>query len=255
MHAELKGRFVPNVTFTIKENSKKTVRSSSDLFKGKRVILFAVPGAFTLVCSLIHLPEYEEYYDLFINLGIDDIYCLAVNDLFVMEEWAKNTGTNKVKMIPDVHGTFTKALQMEVSKDELGLRSWRYAMIIDDGVIEEVFIEPSLQSISRSRAKTLLRHLNPEIILPKNILIFTIDGCSHCAKAKELLINKELFFREKTFAKDYNLSDLKALTGKTSVPQIFINGRLIGGEEELALYFNPPIETTDEGLVAIKIDS
>lgn len=246
MKQDLLGKYVPNVSFKIRENSKFIERSSSELFKSKRVIVFALPGAFTLVCSLIHLPEYEEYYDLFKANGIDDIYCLAVNDGFVMEEWAKMNKVNKVKMLPDVQAEFTKSLGMEVTKEELGTRSWRYAMIVDDGVIESVFIEPSLQSISRSRAKTVLKHLNPDVDFPLNITIFTLEGCPHCAKAKEMMVSKELFFNEKVFAKDYNLNDLKALTGKTAVPEVFINGRLIGGCEELASFLNIPLESKEE---------
>ena len=122
-------------------------KTSFDYFAGKRVILFSLPGAFTPTCSTYQLPGFEEMYDEFLENGIDEIYCISVNDAFVMNCWAKQQGVEKVKMIPDGSGIFTGQMGMLCSKDNLGfgLRSWRYAAIIDNGQVEKMFIEPGKQ--------------------------------------------------------------------------------------------------------------
>jgi thioredoxin-dependent peroxiredoxin len=119
-------------------------RTSQEVFGGKRVIVFSLPGAFTPTCSSTHLPRYEELYDEFKGLGIDEIYCISVNDAFVMFQWGKNMGAEKVKLLPDGNGEFTRKMGMLVDKSNLGfgLRSWRYSMVVNDGVIEKVFAEP-----------------------------------------------------------------------------------------------------------------
>ena len=121
-------------------------RSTADYFAGRRVILFALPGAFTPTCSTYQLPGFEAGYAEFRRLGIDAIYCLSVNDSFVMNQWAKAQGLKNVDVIPDGSGEFTRRMGMLVAKDNLGfgLRSWRYAAIVDDGVIEAWFEEPGL---------------------------------------------------------------------------------------------------------------
>ena len=121
--------------------------SSDDIFAGKRVVVFALPGAFTPTCSSTHLPGYEAAYDLFKAEGIDEIYCLSVNDAFVMFQWAKHLGAEKVKMLPDGCGDFTRGMDMLVAKDNLGFgdRSWRYSMLVEDGEIVKVFSEEGRQ--------------------------------------------------------------------------------------------------------------
>ncbi len=116
------------------------------LFAGKRIILFALPGAFTPTCSSTHLPRYEALYDAFAAQGIDEIFCLSVNDAFVMYQWGKALGAERVKMLPDGNGEFTRKMGMLVSKDNLGfgMRSWRYAMVVNDGEIEALFVESDL---------------------------------------------------------------------------------------------------------------
>ena len=118
--------------------------TSFDYFGGKRVILFALPGAFTPTCSDHQLPGYERMYDEFLAQGIDEIYCLSVNDAFVMNVWAKSQNIEKVKMIPDGSGHFTRGMHMAVFKDNLGFgyRSWRYAVVVNNGSIEKWFTEP-----------------------------------------------------------------------------------------------------------------
>lgn len=118
--------------------------TSFDLFANKRVVLFSLPGAFTPTCSTYQLPGFEENFAEFKSLGIKDIYCISVNDAFVMNAWAKAQKIKKVKVIPDGSCQFTRYMNMEVGKDNLGfgIRSWRYACVVNNGKIEKWFIEP-----------------------------------------------------------------------------------------------------------------
>ena len=118
--------------------------SSYDYFGGKRVVIFSLPGAFTPTCSTYQLPGFEEKYDEFRALGIDEVYCVSVNDAFVINAWAKAQNIQKVKVIPDGSEKFTRAMRMSVDKDNLGFgyRSWRYAVIANNGTIEKWFVEP-----------------------------------------------------------------------------------------------------------------
>ena len=118
--------------------------SSDEIFAGKRVVVFGLPGAFTPTCSSTHLPGFEEKYQAFKELGIDEIYCVSVNDAFTMHQWGKQLGAEKVKLLPDGSGEFTRLMGMLVKKDNLGFgeRSWRYSMLVEDGKITKVFSEP-----------------------------------------------------------------------------------------------------------------
>lgn len=149
----LEGKKVPSVTFKTRVRDESVGGpnpyrwqdvTTDELFKGKKVVIFSLPGAFTPTCSASHLPGYEAAYDEFKGLGIDDVYCVSVNDAFVMNQWGKAQNASKVKLIPDGSGLFTKGLGMLVRKDNLGFgeRSWRYSALIEDGVITKAFIEP-----------------------------------------------------------------------------------------------------------------
>jgi peroxiredoxin len=118
-------------------------KSTYDYFAGKRVVLFSLPGAFTPTCSTMQLPGFEQNFAEFKALGIKDIYCVSVNDAFVMNCWAKDQKIKKVKLIPDGSGKFTEKMKMDVYKDNLGFgrRSWRYACVVNNGQIEKWFIE------------------------------------------------------------------------------------------------------------------
>ena len=118
-------------------------RTTADFFAGKRVVLFSLPGAFTPTCSSTHLPGYEARYDDILACGIDEVYCLSVNDAFVMFQWGRKLGVEKVKLIPDGNGHFTRLMGMLVEKENLGFgpRSWRYSLVARDGVIEKTFVE------------------------------------------------------------------------------------------------------------------
>ncbi len=117
--------------------------SSDDVFKGKKVVVFSLPGAFTPTCSTSHLPRYEELHDEFAALGVDQIVCLSVNDAFVMYQWGKHQKAEKVFLLPDGNGEFTRKMGMLVEKSNLGfgMRSWRYAMVVDNSEIQQMFIE------------------------------------------------------------------------------------------------------------------
>ena len=120
--------------------------TSDDYFSGKRVVVFSLPGAFTPTCSTYQVPGFEAAYNSFRELGIDEIYCVSVNDAFVMNKWAKDQNIERIKMIPDGSGKFTRLMGMLVDKDNLGfgMRSWRYAMVVNNGVIEQMFVEPGI---------------------------------------------------------------------------------------------------------------
>ena len=124
--------------------------STKELFGNKKVVIFSLPGAFTPTCSGQQLPTYDEMYSQFKDKGIDDVYCVSVNDAFVMNAWARDLGIKNVKMIPDGCGTFTRSMGMLVNKPKqgFGMRSWRYAAIVNNGTIENMFIEPGQNDFS-----------------------------------------------------------------------------------------------------------
>lgn len=144
---------IPNVNFQVRVRDdsiegdnpfKWDTKSTDDYFANKKVILFSLPGAFTPTCSTFQLPDFNKLFDDFKEYGIDEIYCISVNDSFVMNAWAKHHGIGKVKVIPDGNAEFTRKMGMLVDKANLGFgqRSWRYALIIENGNILENFVEP-----------------------------------------------------------------------------------------------------------------
>jgi peroxiredoxin len=141
--------------------------NTQDIFGGKRVVVFSLPGAFTPTCSTSHLPRYEELYAEFKALGVDKVVCISVNDAFVMFQWGKAQNAENVFLLPDGNGEFTRKMGMLVEKSNLGfgLRSWRYSMVVDDGKIEKIFIEPGFDDncptdpFEVSDADTMLKYL------------------------------------------------------------------------------------------------
>ncbi|MBU6250514.1 MAG: peroxiredoxin [Cyanobacteria bacterium REEB417] len=121
--------------------------SSDALFAGRRVVVFSLPGAFTPTCSSNHLPRYEELDAEFRAQGVDQIICVSVNDAFVMFQWGRHVGAKNVFLLPDGNGEFTRKMGMLVDKSNLGfgLRSWRYSMLVNDGLIEKIFVEPGFE--------------------------------------------------------------------------------------------------------------
>ena len=144
--------------------------TSDEIFAGKKVVVFALPGAFTPTCSSTHLPRFEELYDEFRAEGIDEVYCLSVNDAFTMFQWGRHQCVEKVKLLPDGSGDFSRAMGMLVRKDNLGfgLRSWRYSMLVEDGKITKLFSEAGKQDncptdpFEVSDADTMLAHVRAD---------------------------------------------------------------------------------------------
>ena len=170
--SQLEGKTLPHVTFKMRVQNEAgdfewSDVTTDDLFKGKKVILFSLPGAFTPTCSSTHLPGYEEKYEELQGLGIDEVYCLSVNDAFVMNAWGKDLGAKQVKLIPDGSGDFTRELGMMVKKDNVGFgeRSWRYSVLVEDGTITKAFVEPGFEDnhdadpFEVSDVDTMLNHL------------------------------------------------------------------------------------------------
>ncbi|WP_422367853.1 peroxiredoxin [Pelagibius sp.] len=160
------GDAVPMTTFKLRKGGEWLERTSQDYFKGRNVVLFALPGAFTPTCSSTHLPGYMALSKNLKTMGVDEIICLSVNDAFVMNAWGKDQGVEEeVTMLPDGSGHFTRAMGMLVDKDELGFgeRSWRYSMLVADGVIQKIFVEDRAATgdpFAVSDAVTMLDYLN-----------------------------------------------------------------------------------------------
>jgi len=231
------GQKVPDVTFRTRENGQWKDVTTREVFAGKKVVVFALPGAFTPTCSASHLPRYEELSCEFRKAGVDDIVCISVNDCFVMDAWRENQGCSAVRLLPDGNGDFTRAMGMLVDKDKLGFgaRSWRYSMLVDDGVIRKMFIEPDVAGdpYEVSDADTMLAHVAPELAKKPGVLVFTKAGCPHCARAKKLLEDADLRFREVEIASIGGTEALRSVSGQTTVPQVFIDGSRIGGADDL----------------------
>lgn len=234
------GQRVPTVTFRTRQNNQWVDVTTDQLFNGKTVIVFALPGAFTPTCSSTHVPGYNELAKVFKANGVDDIVCISVNDAFVMNEWSKDQAADHITMIPDGNGEFSEGMGMLVDKAELGFgkRSWRYSMLVKDGIIEKMFIEPEEPGdpFKVSDADTMLSYINASAEKPKMISLFTKIGCPFCAKAKQLLSDRGFDYEEIIVGRDATLRSLRAMTGTTTVPQVFIEGQLIGGSESLASF-------------------
>jgi glutaredoxin-like protein len=234
------GQQVPSVVFHTRENNEWRDISSNELFKGKTVVVFSLPGAFTPTCSSTHLPRYNELAGVFRENGVDDIICLSVNDAFVMNAWKEDQEAENITLIPDGNGEFSEGMGMLVDKSDLGFgkRSWRYSMLVKDGVVEKQFIEPEKPGdpFEVSDADTMLNHINPNAQKPVPVSIITKPGCPFCAKAKEMLETKGMGYEEVVLGHDATLRSLRAITGRDTVPQVFIDGKHIGGSEELEKY-------------------
>ncbi len=236
------GQKVPAVTFRTRHEGQWRDVTTDELFRGRTVIVFALPGAYTPTCSTTHLPRYNELAPTFSKLGVDEIVCLSVNDGFVMSEWQKDQDAPNVTFIPDGNGEFTEKMGMLVDKADLGFgkRSWRYSMLVKDGTIVKQFIEPQKEGdpFEVSDADTMLGYLSPATRAPEPAVIFTKPGCPHCARAKALLAAKGVAFEEIALGKSVTFSTVRAVSGRGTAPQVFIGGRHIGGADELEAYFD-----------------
>ncbi|MGO4999480.1 glutathione peroxidase [Oceanisphaera sp. W20_SRM_FM3] len=234
------GQAVPQVTFRTRQGEQWVDVSTDEIFKGKTVAVFSLPGAFTPTCSSTHLPRYNELASALAENGVDDIVCLSVNDTFVMNAWLADQEAEHIRVLPDGNGEFTDGMGMLVDKQDLGFgkRSWRYSMLVKDGIIDKMFIEPNKPGdpFEVSDADTMLAYINPAAAKPSAITLFTKLGCPFCVRAKQMLNDKNMRFEEVVLGKSVSSTSLKAVSGRSTVPQVFIDGQHIGGSEELAEY-------------------
>jgi len=237
MLKNIEGQRVPQVTFKTRQDHKWVDLTSDDVFAGKSVIVFSLPGAFTPTCSSSHVPRYNQLAPLFKARGIDDVVCVSVNDAFVMAEWALSQKADRVTFLPDGNGDFTAGMGLLVGKEDLGFgkRSWRYSMLVRDGVIEKMFIEPQQPGdpFQVSDADTMLEYLDPHAEKPHDVTVFARPGCPHCAKAKGLLRDAGIEFEELVLNKDYTDRTLRAVANATTYPQVFVDGEHVGGADDL----------------------
>jgi peroxiredoxin len=234
-NARKPGDRVPDVTFRLRRGADWVETSSAQIFGGRVVIVFALPGAFTPTCSTVHLPRYEALAPEFEKRGVDEIVCVAVNDPFVMQQWGREEGADKVHLLPDGNAAFTRGMGMLVDKSDLnfGARSWRYSMLVRDGVIEKLFVEPDKPGdpYEVSDADTMLRYLDPEAKLPDEVALFSREGCPFCARTKAALDEAGVAYTDISLPPLQRSRALRAIAGAQTVPQVFVNGRLVGDSE------------------------
>jgi len=235
------GQRVPNVTFPVREGNDWKQVTTDDLFKNKTVVVFSLPGAFTPTCSSTHLPRFNELAPAFFAAGVDSIVCVSVNDTFVMNEWAKDQESANITLLPDGNGDFTEGMGMLVDKRDLGFgkRSWRYSMLVKDGVVQKMFIEPQKEGdpFEVSDADTMLAYVAPQAKKPDQVVVFSKPGCPFCIEAKALLAEKGYDPVEIPLEHKVRSRIIGAVSGKGTAPQVFINGTLIGGLEDLKAHF------------------
>ncbi|MBE0615799.1 MAG: glutathione peroxidase [Burkholderiales bacterium] len=238
MLSNREGQRVPNVTFHLRANDAWQRVTTDDLFRGKTVIVFSLPGAFTPTCSSTHLPRFSQLAPAFKANGVDDILCLSVNDAFVMNEWKKDQAADNITLIADGNAEFTEGMDMLVDKRDIGFgkRSWRYSMLVRDGVIEKMFIEPQKPGdpFEVSDADTMFAYLAPKAKKPPKIALLTKPGCPFCKKAKDLLRDHGVAYSEVLLEDRLRLAVVSAITGATTTPQMFADGKLIGDSEAIA---------------------
>ena len=236
------GQAVPQVTFRTRDNHEWVDVSSDDVFADKTVVVFSLPGAFTPTCSSTHVPRYNQLAKTFKQHGVDEIICVSVNDAFVMNEWQSEQGANELRFLPDGNGDFSRGMGMLVAKNDLGFgdRSWRYSMLVKNGFVEKMFIEPDVPGdpFEVSDADTMLSYIAPEASKPLNVTVFSRPGCPFCVRAKGLLSDAGVEFEELVLNKDFSESTIRAVSGQTALPQVFVDGELVGGSEELEVFLN-----------------
>ena len=234
------GQNIPQVTFRTRRDHEWVDVTSDEVFKGKTMVVFSLPGAFTPTCSSTHVPRYNQLTPTFKKQGVDEVICVSVNDAFVMNEWQKEQNAHNITFMPDGNGDFSRGMNMLVPKNDLGFgeRSWRYSMLVRDGVIEKMFIEPDVPGdpFEVSDADTMLAHVAPHAAKPLSVTVFSREGCPYCVRAKGLLHDAGIRFEELVLNRDFSESTIRAISGMSTVPQVFINGDHIGGSEDLEAY-------------------
>jgi glutaredoxin-like protein len=238
---DLEGKPVPRVTFKTRVNDQWKEVTTDQIFKGKTVLVFSLPGAYTPTCSSTHLPRYNELASTLKAKGVDEIVCVSVNDAFVMNQWKRDQEAENITVLPDGNGDFTQGMGMLVDKSNLGFgkRSWRYSMLVRDRVIEKTFIEPEKEGdpFEVSDADTMLRYLDPDAKPPEPVVVFAKPGCPHCARAKALLDDRGIDYDEITLGGNVTSKTLRGVSGAGTWPQVFIGGKLIGTADDLEKHF------------------
>jgi len=240
MFENREGKKVPQVTFHTRDNHEWVDVTTDEIFKGKTVIVFSLPGAFTPTCSSTHVPRYNQLTPTFKQHGVDEVVCVSVNDAFVMNEWRREQHADNVTFMPDGNGDFSRGMGMLVAKNDIGFgdRSWRYSMLVKDGVIEKMFIEPDVPGdpFEVSDADTMLGYIAPNAAAPMNVTVFSREGCPYCVRTKGMLHDAGIQFEELVLNRDFSESTIRAISGMTTVPQVFIDGERIGGSEAVEAY-------------------
>jgi glutaredoxin-like protein len=240
MFKNLEGQKIPGVTFRTRRDHEWVDVTSEEIFAGKNVVIFSLPGAFTPTCSSSHVPRYNQLVPAFKAQGIDEVICVSVNDAFVMNEWQRSQKADRLTFLPDGNGEFSDAMGLLVGKEDLGFgrRSWRYSMLVRDGVVEKMFIEPEEPGdpFHVSDADTMLKYLDPACEFPYDVAVFSREGCPFCVRTKGMLNDAGIEFEELVLNRDYTDQTLRAVSTNTSYPQVFINGQLVGGSDDLAAW-------------------
>jgi glutathione-dependent peroxiredoxin len=234
------GKSIPNVTFRVIEDGDWKNITTDDLFAGKTVVVFSLPGAFTPTCSSTHLPRFNELAPVLKQNGVDEIICMSVNDTFVMNAWKENQESNNVTVLPDGNGEFTNGMGMLVGKKDLGFgdRSWRYSMLVKDKKVEKMFIEPEVEGdpFEVSDADTMLNYINENAVKPEFVSMISRKGCIHCERARKALDAHNMPYEEIELGDGVTSRSLRAISGATTTPQVFIGGELIGTADNLDAY-------------------
>ena len=234
------GQTVPQTIFHTRQNHQWVDVTSDEVFKGKSVIVFSLPGAFTPTCSSTHVPRYNQLTPTLKQHGVDEVVCVSVNDAFVMNQWQSEQKADNITFLPDGNGDFSRGMGMLVPKQDLGFgeRSWRYSMLVKNGVIEKMFIEPDLPGdpFEVSDADTLLGYIAPNARPPLDVTVFSREGCEFCVRTKGLLNDAGIDFEELVLNRDFSEATIRAISGEATVPQVFIGGERIGGTEQLEQY-------------------
>ena len=237
MFENKEGSRIPKVVFRTRRGHEWLDINSRDIFNGRTVVVFSLPGAFTPTCSSSHVPRYNQLAREFKKHGVDEIVCVSVNDAFVMNEWQEDQQAWNIRFLPDGNGEFTAGMGLLVDKEDLGFgrRSWRYSMLVKDGVINKMFIETENPGdpFEVSDADTMLRYIAPNAAKPLDVTVFSRKGCSHCARAKHVLESADIAYEELVLNKDFSDRTLRAVAARNTFPQIFVNGEHIGGADDL----------------------
>lgn len=231
------GAAIPQARLRWLEQGAISEIRTSELFANRTLVLFALPGAFTPTCSSLHLPQYEELAPSLREAGVDEVVCIAVNDAFVMAQWGAQQQVREVRLLADGNGEFTEAMGMLLDGSRLGMgrRSRRYSMLVRDGRIEKIFAEAEGDGdpFKVSDAATMLRYLAPDKAAPPHIALLSKPGCPFCARARAMLDEHGLRYTDVPLPDATRARVLAAIAGASSTPQVYVDGRLIGGSEQL----------------------